>query len=296
MRKAGVCVLFLPLVIGLMSGCENDRPIPKRKISRYWQESGSTKEKRKKIPNQGYAAIKGRVTYKGKLPVGNKIAGLEGNPACITGAKPFELIDQEWLGEGGGVADVLFFVKVPNGKYYEVNMEDKKVDKNVVLDQPHCVYIPHVISLYPSYYDGQKNELVPTGQELVVKNSANTPHNTKFNGNKLLGNNTGFTVATGQQESIVLAPQSGAIPITCDVHSWMKGYAWVFDHPFSGVTKMDGNFEISRAPAGTQITLVAWHEDLGFINQGGFKGEEGMKITLQEGEEKQINLEITDQE
>lgn len=245
------------------------------------------------IRHDGFARkISGKVIFAGPLPISNQIKKhLDRNLHCYEGAKPFETIDQEWLGKEGGVANVVLFLKPPVGKYFPIHRDDRTISGAVELDQPHCVYIPHVVSLYPAYFDGR--ELIQTGQKLLVKNSGKIPHNTRFNGSKVLGNDVSFNVAVGSEKAVVLSPEGDPIPITCDIHSWMKAYAWVFNHPYHAVTNLDGTYEIPRPPAGTELTLVAWHEGLGYINQGEFKGEMGRKITLKENEELSLDFEIS---
>ena len=56
----------------------------------------------------------------------------------------------------------------------------------MVLDQPCCAFEPHVLVVYPSYFDGKKIDL--TGQVLLVKNDAKFNHNTKIMGGRPLKN------------------------------------------------------------------------------------------------------------
>src|SRR5438876_887510 len=48
------------------------------------------------------------------------------------------------------------------------------------------------------------------------------------------------------------------IPIKCNIHSWMRSYLGVLDHPYLAVTKDDGAFTIPNLPPGT-YTLTTWH-------------------------------------
>jgi hypothetical protein len=52
------------------------------------------------------------------------------------------------------------------------------------------------------------------------------------------------------------------IKVTCDVHSWMKGWIVVLPHPYFGVTDAKGVTRIDGVPAGTH-TVEIWHETLG---------------------------------
>jgi hypothetical protein len=46
----------------------------------------------------------------------------------------------------------------------------------------------------------------------------------------------------------------------------MKGYVFLFDHPYFAVTHRDGKFELTGLPPGT-YTLVAWQELYGTMEQ-----------------------------
>jgi hypothetical protein len=54
-----------------------------------------------------------------------------------------------------------------------------------------------------------------------------------------------------------------------NVHPWLRGFVWAFEHPYFAVTDATGSFEIPNAPAGTW-RLVVWHEAVGYL--GGAPG------------------------
>ena len=56
------------------------------------------------------------------------------------------------------------------------------------------------------------------------------------------------------------------IPVRCNVHSWMRAWIAVLDHPFFAVTKEDGAFEWSSVPPG-EYTVAVWHETLGEVTK-----------------------------
>ena len=59
------------------------------------------------------------------------------------------------------------------------------------------------------------------------------------------------------------------LSLKCNIHQWMTGYVWAFDHPYAVVTGEDGTYEIKNVPAGTELTIVAWHEpDMYLLPQG----------------------------
>lgn len=104
-----------------------------------------------------------------------------------------------------------------------------------------------------------------TGQDLEIHNNDETTHNVrgfpKFNKIFNFGQPPGLP-PRHRSFDVAEAPMK----IKCDVHSWMKSYAFVMDHPFFAVTDESGAFTIKDLPAGT-YTLKTWHEMLGELSQ-----------------------------
>ncbi|MCK5427471.1 MAG: carboxypeptidase regulatory-like domain-containing protein, partial [Thermodesulfovibrionia bacterium] len=44
--------------------------------------------------------------------------------------------------------------------------------------------------------------------------------------------------------------------------NWIRGYIFIFDHPYAAVTDEKGIFEIDNLPPGEYL-LKAWHEGFG---------------------------------
>jgi len=126
-----------------------------------------------------------------------------------------------------------------------------------VIDQPCCQFEPRVLA-------------ARTGDKLVVKNSAPVAHNIKVSADDpVFTFNVNLPPGGNHKPDGGLTAQSSAIPFECNVHTWMKGYLRVFDHPYFAVTDADGKYEIKDAPVG-KWRLVIWQE-------GGFhKGKEGV--------------------
>jgi hypothetical protein len=139
--------------------------------------------------------------------------------------------------------------------------------------------------MFPSYYDPKepgKEKQRRTGQELIVLNSAPIAHNTKWDGGtKNPGGNETLQSKSEKKIPPVNANFNQPITINCDIHKWMSGYVWAFDHPYAAVTKEDGTYEIKNVPTGVEMKIVAWHEVPTFITKGKAKGD---AITLKEGE------------
>jgi plastocyanin len=121
-----------------------------------------------------------------------------------------------------------------------------------VIDQKACTYHPHVIA-------------IQANQKIRVVNSDQTSHNIhplpRFN------REWNKSQPPGQppfEESF--AREEIAIPVKCNVHSWMRAYIAVLRNPYFAVTGNDGTFEITKMPTGT-YTISAWHEKYGTMSQ-----------------------------
>jgi hypothetical protein len=241
------------------------------------------------LASTGWGTLKGRVTLQGQPPIDKLNENLKkaiqekNEPHCLSAtASEAEKTQQVWrVGEGNGLANVVVWLKPPEGNYFKVDNENPTWEKEVVVDQPHCAFIPHVVVLFPSYPDPKdKGKQKATGQVFKVKNTAPIAHNTKWDGGSK--NPSGnVTLQSGKDIPIEVKPSNQEIAINCDIHKWMSGYAWAFDHPYAAVTDKDGNYEIKKVPAGVKVQVVAWHEEAKYLGKGKAKGD---PIELKEGD------------
>lgn len=251
-------------------------------------KGGGEAEARKPVEAKGFGTINGTVTFEGEPPPRNDLAQIVGHgdqSHCIKA----DTKDQTWIVDSSskGVANVVVWVEPPNGMYFP-KPERKFWEDEVVVDQPFCQFVPHVVVLYPQAYDPASKALVATGQKLVVKNSAPILHNFRFQGRD--NPSRGGNVQPGTQQVYELRKDRQEISFNCDVHKWMTGYAMTFDHPYAAVTDKDGKFTIKNVPAGSQLTFMAWHEaKRKFVPV--VAG--GNAITLNAGETKTLDFKIS---
>lgn len=122
-----------------------------------------------------------------------------------------------------------------------------------------------------------------SGDRLTFRNSAPLATNVRSEG---VGNGP---ASKGGAMNVLLAAKTGSVTypgplqaaargdkFVSDIHYWMKGYVWAFDHPYAAVTNDRGEFRIPNAPAGTW-RLVIWHEEFGF--SGGHRLGDAVKIS-----------------
>jgi hypothetical protein len=223
------------------------------------------------LPITGWGSLSGRVVLNGNTPevvdLTNKMMQHNDKACCLDPkAKPIEKIDMTWLVDPKtkGVANVMVWVKVPAGSYLPVNDKLKVRKEEVVMDQPHCAFLPRMAAFQPYYFD--KGKEVVTGQSMIVRNSAVVTHNIRAIGHPT--KNPGFNVnmiPKSELDITKLLPQPLPISMQCDIHPWMSAKLFVFDHPYYAITKEDGTFEMPIVPAGADVTIMAWHEGIGYL-------------------------------
>jgi hypothetical protein len=259
-------------------------------------------KERTELKTTGWGTLKGAVTLDGKVPQ-PKPEDIKGTDAKICEAGlPEERLKQGWKVRKSDkrVANVVVWIQPLESKYFfKLPPKDEWPDewKNpVVIDQPHCAFVPHVAVAWPKYYDPKKKDLAASGQKFEIHNSASVTHNTKMAGNPRYNspkNNTLPPKKGGKPtvKVVPINPDPGKISLICDIHKWMNGYVWAFDHPYADVTKGDhtedrdedksfGTYEIKMVPTGQEVRLFAWHEEAGFITP-----KEGIKIKLKKGDD-----------
>lgn len=191
---------------------------------------------------QEWGDLTGKFVFDGPAPTPAKL-DVSKEPIC---AKHNAVNEGIMVGPDGGLRNVVIFLaskKVPVHPDYEATAKDE-----VELDNKDCRFEPHVVTLR-------------TTQTLVLKNSDPVSHNSNVS-------------AIGEAAfNPVIAPDGAArhqfsksqnLPatVTCNIHSWMKGYVLPRDNPYAAVTGDDGSFTIKNLPAGTWEFQV-WQESAG---------------------------------
>jgi hypothetical protein len=226
------------------------------------------------VKGTGVGVLKGKVTLDGEPPAREDLSARmkeQGDKDhCLKEDPNNDTKNPQWIvAPDKGVQNVVVWVRPQKRKYFELTDEQKKRADTVTIDQPFCMFQPHVVVHYPSYFYGKQKKQVATGQQFKVLNSAPILHNTRWKGSPALNDGRNENIQPKGEMVISAKPcgptRSGEdlLNINCDRHSWMSGYAWVFDNPFHAVTKADGTYEIKGIPAGADVEVVYWHESMG---------------------------------
>jgi hypothetical protein len=320
----------LGLMAGLLSaacvglfvvGCggpadRDDEPLPRKKGGKGGAQVAVQVETLKPLPvaQDKYAGtISGSVKWAGDRPDFDALTQalqkgmIKDTDYCLRGKAggetvpihDYETFQQTYrIGDNGNLGNVFVWIAAPAGFAFDVPDAQLPAVKDVRLHQPHCAFLPHCQVLFAGRY--KKGEHDATGcQKLVILNDARVTHNAKVQGgplngtvNKILGPWDGKNKMN--EEILELRPEKDPVTVSCDVHTWMRAYVRVFDHPYAAVTSVGANlsdakklvfenakdpkygtFEIKGAPIGAKVRLFVWHEQLGHL-----AGNNGKEITI----------------
>jgi hypothetical protein len=234
--------------------------------------------------------LKGKVTFKGNkadLKLDEMTATLrkemENKDAqhCIKDVSEKDKAQTEqqvWrIADDGAIANVIVYLKAPKGKFFAIDPAKVKYEKEKILDQPHCAFIPHVQVLFPEYRTAD-NTKKATDQKFIIENSSSMQHNTKIDA---LNNFNKSIEAKGKITVEDVKPTTSPMTINCTIHPFMAGYAFPLNHPYAAVTNEKGEFEIADVPADVPVDIMVWHEE------GVCKDyEKGKETKLKTGENK----------
>jgi hypothetical protein len=254
----GVLLLIPALVLFGAVGCSpkgGDKGDAKDKGDKGTAEKGDKpkeKEKTSAITTPLDATVKGVVKFSGKPPERKEIPALlkhKDAPACMKGDDK----EQLWIVDNdGGVANVIISLTPPAGKKFDLSDKLKELSKKtVVLDQPACAYVPHVVALWPET------------QELVSKNDSPVNHNVKIGGSSFVGPFDFTVLPKNETPKISLkGANTDFMQAECSIHGWMNAKIALFKDPYFAVTNDKGEFTIKNVPIDTELTVYMWHESM----------------------------------
>lgn len=204
--------------------------------------------------------ITGTIKLEGEPPKPRKL-DMSAEPTCVKDNPKPVYAPTVVTGERGALANVVVYVKG--------NMDEYKFEtpsQPAVLDQKNCMYEPHVLAMM-------------VNQDFRVVNSDQTLHNI----HTLPRINHEWNHSQPADSPPIDRPFTNpelAIRVNCNVHPWMRGWLFVFRHPFFAVTAKEGSFSLSGIPPGT-YTIEAWQE---------YYGTQDQVITLGPKESKNISF------
>jgi plastocyanin len=136
--------------------------------------------------------------------------------------------------------------------------------EKVEMDQKGCIFVPRVV-------------IVPAGGTVEFLNSDRLLHNLHSASKE----NPTFNRTQSRGRVIPVAfARPEIVRINCDLHSWMRGWVVVADHPFYVLTNEAGEFALPSVPPG-KYTLQIWQETLGTTSREVVVGADDVRVTLE---------------
>lgn len=192
-------------------------------------------------PGAAGGTIKGTVVLKGTAPEVKKLAVTIDQYVCGKEKTPEELV----LSPQAGIRNAVVWLDKP-----PTVATAEALPSTVSMDQRECTFTPRVV-------------LVPAGGKVDFLNSDRLLHNLHSTPSA----NAAFNRTQPKGRTITISfSHPEIIRVTCDLHSWMRGWVVVADHPFYAMTNGAGEFELRGLPPG-RYTLKAWQERLGTISR-----------------------------
>ena len=202
-----------------------------------------------------WGSIKGRIVYSEDAPAAEKIDVERDAEVCgIVGLVEESLVVGK---DNRGILNVAVWLESRDEIPVHPDLQNLP-QETPVLDNRDCRFEPRMMT-------------VRTGQTFELKNSDSIPHNAAVYARR----NTPFSEIIPMNQPIQKKfAKSETLPVRvdCSIHSWMKAWLIVTDHPYVAITGNDGSFEIKNIPTGER-KFRFWHERPGYLQNLVIDGE-----------------------
>ncbi|MDA1164894.1 MAG: carboxypeptidase regulatory-like domain-containing protein [Planctomycetota bacterium] len=205
----------------------------------------------------GYGTFSGQVVLDGEMPQLKPKVEIGSNAKDKQCCAVKDVLNDEMVvnKENKGVQNVFVFLKSKVAAS-DIHPDLKKSkEAKVVFDQKTCQFTPHAL-------------IVRLDQQVVVKSGDNISHNT--HSYSIFNPGQNFIVGPNDRVGVEMPKfnlqERLPIEVKCDIHSWMRAWWLIVDHPYAVITDKDGKFKIENLPVGTH-TFTIWHERVGYIEK-----------------------------
>jgi plastocyanin len=163
------------------------------------------------------------------------------------------------VGPQGGVKNVVVWLQTPPpGATWPT------APVKVEMDQKGCAFVPRVV-------------LVPVGGTVEFLNSDRLLHNLHSASRE----NATFNRTQPRGRVIpVTFSKPEFVQVNCDLHSWMRAWVVVADHPYYALSNDAGEFVLANVPPGKYV-LQIWQETLGTMNRDVTVGADDARVTVE---------------
>jgi hypothetical protein len=199
------------------------------------------------VSAQDWADLRATFVYDGE-PIEPQPVKVAKDPFCLAnGNKIFtENMLVNWT--NGGIRYIVLSLDFKDIDELRIHPDLAKVpEEKVRLESVNCVFVPHIV-------------VMRSGQKLELKNRDKMGHLPNFG--FFMNPPLGAGMAPGASEDLKIDKEETApVPVECIIHSWMKAYVIVKDHPYVGVSDEVGRLVIKGLPAGEELRFRVWHEN-----------------------------------
>ena len=159
----------------------------------------------------------------------------------------------------GGVRNAVVWLQTPPPGATWPSAPEK-----VEMDQKTCVFVPRVV-------------IVPAGGTVEFLNSDRLLHNL----HSASKDNPTFNRTQPRGRVIpVTFSKPEIIQVNCDLHSWMRSWVVVADHPFYALSNDAGEFVLPNVPPGKYV-LQIWQESVGVTSRDVTVGADDARVTVE---------------
>lgn len=240
---------------------------------------------------QQWGSLEGKVTLKGPIPrvmsLDDKVKTAGVGVGGGVGGVPLKLVDETWVVDpkSKGVANVFVYLVAQKGTVFPLHLDDRIRKKPVEIEVKDFRFQPHVVAHFPFCRDAD-GRVYRTKEGFRVKNAGPRRDSIRGIGDPLKNPGFNINLEVGQTIEVDVKPQRLPVMVESNLHPWMNAKIMIFDHPYFAVTKADGTFSMPRVPVGEKITIMTWHEAVGWV-----VGPAGRPVVLKAGRNVQ-NFEI----
>lgn len=202
------------------------------------------------------ATVRGTVVFEGEVPADGKIVISENADYCGK-----EQREGKYIISDSKVKNVVVWIEgIDKGKALP--------EKQVNITIKDCRAVPHVDVGFVGgeYIFRNDDDILHT-----VQSKLGLAYQEKVSARPLEDGASIYNLALPRKGHEVRKPikkwhrytdETGFIQIRSNTHNWIRGYVFIFDHPYAAVTDEKGSFSIESVPPGEYV-LKAWHEGFG---------------------------------
>lgn len=203
-------------------------------------------------------SVEGVVTFRGEVPM-NRLLDQTGNQ------RPILAVDSKTRGVRYLVAFLVVELPIASARGDLGASSDRHMS---VVEQHNDTFEPHLIA-------------IRSGQVVKLTNSDFANHNVHAVSPISTNEFNVFTGVGGEYKHKFFADaQDRPVRLVCDIHAWMGGWIYVFDHPLYAVTDAQGRFRISGIP-GAEYKLVFKQPDVAYSEERTIKVSPGQTTRVE---------------